>query len=440
VRTLPRVLLAALATLMLATSAAPAAAPPAFSFPVRLGFEAGDDWEPAIAADRFGHVYAFWNHYGFDPACPACPEPHMELQVSSDGGRSWSTPRPLLPDATVRQDDPQIVVDPVGGKTVYTGFMQGDKSSMHVARSDDFGQTWRTMLVEPLERGTDKDILAVRGQDVYLVYNAVQKIYASVSHDGGRTWAFRRIVHNTNSTFGWSLPAGGAIDSQGNAYFSWAGYLQNGKPSGPVNLYVTKSSDGGETWTTSRVDVSGAPPPCNCGGWAYWGAQMTVAVDAKDRVYVLYNASDSKYGLNRMYFRSSDDGGRTWSARQDVSAAPSGANNLFPAIVARGDGDVRIAWQDDRNGFDAGGDDPAARWNTYYRSSTNGGRTWSAEEQLSQFVAGYDFKLAAPLDGYAEPYGDYFELDVDGGGRTHALWGEGPSYAGPGTIWYARGR
>lgn len=167
---------------------------------------------------------------------------------------------------------------------------------------------------------------------------------------------------------------------------------------------------------------------------------MTVAVDATDRVYVLYNAGDSKNALNRMYFRSSDDGGRTWSARQDVSAAPSGANNLFPAIVARGDGDVRIAWQDDRNGFDVGGDDPRARWNTYYRSSTNGGRTWSAEEQLSQFVAGYDFKLASPLDGYAEPYGDYFELDVDGAGRTHALWGEGPSYAGPGTIWYARGR
>src|SRR4029450_9940228 len=105
------------------------AAAPLATTPVRLGFEGGDDWEPGIAADRYGHVYAFWNHYGDDPACPDCPSPHMELQTSSDGGLTWSTPRPLLPDATARQDDPQIVVDPVDGKTVYTAFMMGDKSS-----------------------------------------------------------------------------------------------------------------------------------------------------------------------------------------------------------------------------------------------------------------------------------------------------------------------
>jgi len=418
-------------------AAAPAAVAPSFTVPVRLGFQAGDDWEPAIAADRFGHVYAFWNHYGFDPGCPECPEPHMELQVSSDGGHTWSDPRALLPDATAEQHDPQIVVDPVDGKTVYTAFMLGAKSSQYVARSDDFGATWKPMLVEPLERGTDKDILAVRGEDVYLVYNAVQKIYASVSHDGGETWETNKIVANTNSTFGWSLPAGGAIDSKANAYFGWAGYLQNGKPSGPVNLYVTKSTDGGETWTTSRVDVSGAPPPCDCGGWAYWGAQMTVAVDARDRVYVLYNASDTKYGKSRMWFRRSTDGGVTWSPRVDVSRAPAGANNLFPALLARGNGDVRIGWQDDRNGFDGGGDDPAARWNTYYRSSADGGRTWAPETQLSAFVPAYSYKFP---EGYLEPYGDYFELDVDGAGATHVLWGEAPSYAGPGNVWYAQGR
>ena len=143
-----------------------------------------------------------------------------------------------------------------------------------------------------------------------------------------------------------------------------------------------------------------------------------------------------------MLFARSRDGALTWDRRQDVSGAPSGSNNLFPAIVARGNGDVRIAWQDDRNGFDPGGDDPDARWNTYYRSSTNRGAAWSAETQLSQFVSDpvYEYKFGPPNDGYAEPYGDYFELDIDGAGVTHALWGEGPSYAGPGNVWYARGQ
>jgi BNR repeat protein len=429
-------------TVVFGATAAWAAAAPSFSFPVQLGFFAGDDWEPSIAADRYGHVYAFWNHYGFDPSCPACPSPHMELQISSDGGTTWSQPRALLPNVTQEQHDPQIVVDPVDGQTVYTGFMIGSKSSMYVAKSTDFGQTWKKMLVEPLQRGTDKDILAVRGPHVYLVYNAVMKIYASVSHDGGQTWSFNKIVSNTNSKLGWSLPAGGAIDSKGNAYFGWAGFTQNGGAKGPVHLFVSKSSDGGETWTVSRLDTSGAPPPCGCGGWAFWGAQPVVAVDGQDRLYALYNASDVDFGVSRMYFRRSINGAATWSTRQDVSLAPTGANNLFPAIVAQGNGDVRIAWQDDRNGFDPGGDDPDARWNTYYRSSTNRGAAWSAEAQLSQFVSDpvYEYKFGPPNDGYAEPYGDYFELDIDGAGVTHALWGEGPSYAGPGNVWYARGQ
>ena len=420
---------------VLGVSAASAAAP-TFSPPVRLGFVEGDDWEPAIAADRFGHVYAFWNHYGSDPLCPGCASPHMELQVSNDRGATWGAPRPLIQTA-VEHHDPQIVVDPLDGRTVYTGFMQGSKSSMYVAKSGDFGATWDVHLVEPLERATDKDILAVRGDYVVLVWNAVMKIYASVSHDGGETWKTVNVAPpTTNSKLGWSLPSGGAIDSKGNAYFSWAGFEANGKPSGEVNLFLTKSSDGGETWSTKRVDVSGAPPLCKCGGWAYWGAQMAVAVDARDRVYVLYNASGEKFGLNRVYFRRSTDGGNTWSARKDVSEAPLGSKNLFPAIVAQGNGDVRIAWQDDQNGFDAGGDDPNARWNTYYQSSLDRGSTWSDEAQLSQFVPGYPYKFG---DGYLEPYGDYFELDIDGAGQTHALWGEGPSYDGPGNVWYSRG-
>ena len=100
-------------------------------------------------------------------------------------------------------------------------------------------------------------------------------------------------------------------------------------------------------------------------------------------------------------------------------------------------GDVRLAWMDDRNGFDAGGDDPNARWNVYYRSSTDGGATFSGEAKLSAFVSGYTYKLATPKDGFLQPYGDYFELDISAG-KTVALWGEGNSYTGPGNIWLAR--
>ena len=445
-RPLTRLVLLTLAVVLVVSVPASAARAPTFTAPVRLGFPHGDDWEPAIAADRSGHVYAAWSHYvGFggadtgdpDPSCPTCASPHTVLQVSNDGGTTWSAPRAMSP-STQRQDDPQIVVDAADGRTVYAAFMQNNKSSQYVARSDDFGQTWRAMLVEPLQRGTDKDILAARAGHVYLVYHTQQKIFASVSHNGGETWSTHNLVGTTNSELGVSLPSGGAIDSKGNAYFAWNGANNPGQAKGTKNLYVTRSTDGGVTWRTSLVDVSQPSFRCGCPGWDYWGSQMALGIDAKDRIYVLWDAAHSSSGIQRMYFARSVDGA-TWSSATEVSAAPTGSNHLFPAIATRGDGDVRLAWMDDRNGFDTGNDDPNGRWNVYYRSSSDGGTSWSAEAKLSQFVTGYSYKYATPKDGFAEPYGDYFELDIDSTGQTHAIWGEGPSYFGPGTVWYARG-
>ena len=60
----PRMVPAAVAlaaSLLVATG--PVLAADTFTSPIRIGFPSGDDWEPAIAADDFGHVYALWTHY-----------------------------------------------------------------------------------------------------------------------------------------------------------------------------------------------------------------------------------------------------------------------------------------------------------------------------------------------------------------------------------------
>jgi len=49
-----------------------AAAPGSFTPQTRLGFDVGDQWEPAIAADRFGHVYMLYPQYGGVPGCADC--------------------------------------------------------------------------------------------------------------------------------------------------------------------------------------------------------------------------------------------------------------------------------------------------------------------------------------------------------------------------------
>jgi hypothetical protein len=80
-------------------------------------------------------------------------------------------------------------------------------------------------------------------------------------------------------------------------------------------------------------------------------------------------------------------------------------------------------------------------WNTFYRGSTNGGATWSAEAQLS----GQGSATAREDDyvlpnGFRFPFGDYFTIAIDNQGTTHAVWGEGRNYKSPGSIWYTHGR
>src|SRR5437867_2104282 len=54
---------------------APAAPAIGFVPQTRLGYTAGDQWEPAIAADRFGHIYVLYPQYHGVPACPDCHSP-----------------------------------------------------------------------------------------------------------------------------------------------------------------------------------------------------------------------------------------------------------------------------------------------------------------------------------------------------------------------------
>lgn len=407
------------------------AAPPlplaGFTPQFRLGFTAGDQWEPAIAADRFGTVYVLYPQYFGVPGCPSCPSPTMILQVSRDRGTTWEAPR-LIADPGSGQVDAQVAVDPVDGRTVYASWLQNSKSDIAVARSDDFGVTWSVVTADSTQAGTDKPIIAVRGDDVYVGFNHAQKVWVAASHDGGQTFTNSNV--NPNGKLGWSLASGGWVDPAGTVYFGWAGYKANGGATGDVNLFVSRSTDGGVTWKNIVVDVSASPPDCSeyqC-GWAYLGAQIALTGDEAGTLYGLWNMGTVDKGPERIYFARSTNGGTTWTAKKDVSGAPAGAAHAFPAIVAGEAGDVRISWMDARAG---------TLWNTYYRSSKNGGATWSAEKDISTYVPGFSYIHPA---GFGYPFGDYFELDIDDNGDTHAVWGEGLNYQTPGSIWYARGK
>jgi hypothetical protein len=160
---------------------------------------------------------------------------------------------------------------------------------------------------------------------------------------------------------------------------------------------------------------------------------MALASDDAGVLYALWNAGSVMGGPQRIYFSSSTNQGESWSAKAEVSNAPLGVEHCFPAITAGTAGDIRVAWMDTRR-VDTQ-NHPV--WNTFYRTSTNGGATWLPESQLSGPVRGYDYILPS---GFLFPFGNLFSIGIDNLGATHVVWGEGSNYRSPGSIWYTRGR
>jgi hypothetical protein len=199
----------------------------------------------------------------------------------------------------------------------------------------------------------------------------------------------------------------------------WELVHKSGQAQGPQDVVVTKSTDKGVTWSLSYVDT-GLPPGPNCPGfcgWDFLGTGAAIATDQSGNVYVTYNAPLTDNGPPRVWYRSSTDGGTTWSGRIEVSADGTPSFHVFPGVAAGSSGEVRVAWMDNRTGA----------YNVWYRASADGGRTWSSEIKVSAFRSGYSYVIPK---GFAFPYGDYLTLDLDSKG-------EGPNYTGPGNTLYS---
>ena len=104
---------------------------------------------------------------------------------------------------------------------------------------------------------------------------------------------------------------------------------------------------------------------------------------------------------------------------------------LFPSLVVGAKGQLSATWMDDRNDALDGVVDHTDGWNLWYRTSTDGGTTWTTPG-LRVSVFDPSQSQSGP-NGFLFPYGDYTGIALNPNCRTRApviTWGEGHDWLG----------
>lgn len=432
--------LAVVAGLIAAPLAAATTAPVS---PLRLGYCGGDDWEPAIAVGG-SNVYVAITHFVGATGCDSASgsPAAIYLQVSTDGGRSFSTPHavftgPVNGVAYTKQADPSVAVDAAGN--VYVAFLgyglNGGHTDVVVARSTDGGGTFSSAERVNTQdcKNCDHEKIVAAASDLYVAYTQASGHFLSVSADDGQTWTQREVLSADVVGFA----EGAVADGSGNVYIAWAD-CRSGNCTGvpAVDYRVSRTAAGtlSTSFTLVATGVQGPDCPYSSCGFAYFGPQDSIAIDASGTLYLAWQqgqASSTRKSPSIVNLSSSADGGQTWTflGRADdktaAGCASSSCDALFPTIGAGAAGTVYVAWMDDRQGSPV---DHKNGWNVWLRTWTTGGSTWSGPSQ--RISAPDPAQSQSRANGFLFPYGDYMGMALNTCGAPVLTWGEGHNYAG----------
>ncbi len=208
-----------------------------------------------------------------------------------------------------------------------------------------------------------------------------------------RRLTFDPAASQLSYNFAWSI----AADEAGRVHVVWYD-----KRDGNSQVYYKRSADGGETWG----------PDVRLSEDAAWREHPAIAASG-NHVYVVWHDARNE-GLD-IYFKSSADGGLTWSGETQLTSDGSSAH---ASIAAQGE-NVQVIWGSHQDG-------PQAE--IYTSHSTDAGLNWAVATRLSDLpydswvptiaVSGQQV-YAAWVDTGDGNEEEYFRRSTDGG----VTWG-----------------
>jgi hypothetical protein len=287
---------------------------------------------------------AYHAHLSFDgirQTRPARAENGMIVNVSKDGGLTWTSGTPAINhinSVTPFEDKPGLVVDNAPGSrnkgNVYLAWTRFDvygssnpehHSQIYFSRSTDRGQTF-SMPFRISDTGGDciDSDNTVEGAvpavgpngEVYVVWAGPLGLVFDKSLDGGLTFGKDKVIAQMPG--GWDFSVEGldrangmpvtGVDlsngpDNGTLYVNWID-ARNGDP----DVFVMSSPDGGATWSTPvRVNDDAVK-----NGKVQFFTWMAVdPIDASVNI-VFYDRRDTTGTLTRLTLARSIDGGRTF--------------------------------------------------------------------------------------------------------------------------------
>ncbi len=200
--------------------------------------------------------------------------------------------------------------------------------------------------------------IAVDGDNVYAIWQGMLSenesyIYFTKSTDGGETFSTESAIY-TGPIDAYHVMS--SIDvANNNIYIAWVAATNDAND---WNVWFTKSTDGGTTFST--------PTPITTNN----SSAFPILKAHGSNVYIFY-ANAGTYPMVDYYFIKSIDNGDTWGSASQINDGTCISEVMFSNLNTMekdATGNIYLAWTDGRN-EDANGD-------IYFCKSTDGGDTF----------------------------------------------------------------